>query len=48
MLYNMREVTVSYNWIGADRFEVKKRENERYTGGCPRCRQNLKFGHFKL
>ena len=40
---------VSYNWIGTDGFG-EKRETERFTQSvtvaCPRCRQNLKFGHF--
>ena len=38
---------VSYNWIGTDGFG-EKRETERFTVtvACPRCRQNLKFGHF--
>ena len=36
---------VSYNWIGKDGFEVKS-ETERFTVVCPRCRQNLKIGHF--
>ena len=38
---------VSYNWIGTNGFEVKS-ETERFTLVCPRCRQNLKFGHFTL
>ena len=37
ILYNMGEV--SYNWIGADWFEVKS-ETERFTEVCPRCHQN--------
>ena len=36
---------VSYNWIGMDGFEVKS-ETERFTVVFPRCRQNLKIGHF--
>ena len=43
ILCNMSEV--SYNWVGTDGFEVKS-ETERFTVVCPRCRQNLKFGHF--
>ena len=43
ILFRMSEV--SYNWIGTDGFEVKS-ETERITVVCPRCRQNLKFGHF--
>ena len=43
IIYNMGEV--SYNWIGTDGFEVKS-ETERFTVVGPRCRQNLKFGHF--
>ena len=38
---------VSYNWIGKDGFEVKS-ETQRFTVVCPRCRQNLKIGHFTL
>ena len=45
ILYSMGEV--SYNWIGKDGFEVKS-ETERFIVVCPRCRQNLKIGHFKL
>ena len=36
---------VSYEWIGADEFEVKS-ETERFTAIYRRCRQYLKFGHF--
>ena len=36
---------VSYNWIGKDGFEVKI-ETEIFTVVSPRCRQNLKIGHF--
>ena len=43
ILYNMGEV--SYNWIGTDGFEVKS-ETKRFTVVCPRCHQNLQFGHF--
>ena len=43
LLYNMGEV--SYKRINKDGFEVKS-ETERFTVVCPRCSQNLKFGHF--
>ena len=45
MLYNMGEVR--YNHIGMYTFETK-REKKRFTVVCPRCRQNLKTGHFTL
>ena len=45
MLYIMGEVC--YNQIGTYGFEAK-REKERFTVVCPRCRQNLKIGHFAL
>ena len=44
-LYNMGEVC--YNQIGTYGFEGE-REKERFTVVCPRCRQNLKIGHFAL
>ena len=43
MLCNMRKV--SYNRIGTYGFEVK---SEKKTLVCPRCRQNLKNGHYTL
>ena len=45
MLYNMGKVC--YNQIRIYGFEAK-REKERFTVIFPRCRQNLKIGHFTL
>ena len=45
MLYNMSEVC--YNQIGTYGFEAK-REKERFTVVCSRCRQNPKIGHLTL
>ena len=45
MLYDMGKVC--YNQIVMYGFETKG-EKERFTVVSPRCRQNLKIGHFTL
>ena len=45
MFYKMGEVC--YNQIGTYAFEGK-REKERFTVVCPRCRQDVITGHFTL
>ena len=45
MLHNMDELCC--NQIGMYGFEAK-REKEKFTVVCPRCRQNPEIGHFTL